>query len=240
MCTFTKCGSCEYLKKLIDQTPPNDLDDIREGLKLRLWEHFQFQEAQRLAQGRLEMDSQASTVSRTLDVLDLYLVLPVQVKWDLEFSTLQSLWPDGCIPFKRTSDHALEALLSSEGSCPELALRACEFWEIHVSIPGDVFTKGVMSNFIKVAEEAYSKHLTVTWSWPGLQAPRLMISSRVIRIDAIGMDHWAEYALGRWYPHALAHCEDCGQGPRHCWKGKHAWYRGGTQMRCSACWHDLY
>ncbi len=186
------------------------------------------------------MDSQASTVSRTLDVLDLYLVLPVQVKWDLEFSTLQSLWPDGCIPFKMTSDHALEALLSSEGSWPLLAQHACDFWEIHVGVPAEVFMKGVISNFIKVTEEAYSKHQTVTWSWPGLHAPGLVLNLQAIAIDKLSMDQWAGYALGRWYNHSWARCDICLMGPVHCWKGKHEKYLGGTQTLCSTCWHGLH
>ena len=50
---FTKCGLCEYLKVQIDKVPRGH-DDIREGYILRLGEHHHFQEAQRLAQARVE------------------------------------------------------------------------------------------------------------------------------------------------------------------------------------------
>ncbi len=49
--SFVHCGLCEYLRMLIDQTQRGPL---REAFKSRLGEHFAFQAAQRLAQGRLE------------------------------------------------------------------------------------------------------------------------------------------------------------------------------------------
>ena len=50
---FVRCGVCEYLKLLIDQTP-RDQAPLRDALRARLGAHFQFQAAQRLAQGRQE------------------------------------------------------------------------------------------------------------------------------------------------------------------------------------------
>ena len=53
VCMFTKCGLCEYLKVQIDKVP-RGLESIREGYIRRLGEHYRFQEAQRLAQARVE------------------------------------------------------------------------------------------------------------------------------------------------------------------------------------------
>ena len=50
---FTRCSVCDYLKLLIEQTP-RDEHDLREFLKDRLGQHFDFQAAQRLAHGRVE------------------------------------------------------------------------------------------------------------------------------------------------------------------------------------------
>ena len=50
---FTKCGLCEYLKVQIDKVPRGH-ESIREGLIRRFGEHHHFQEAQRLAQARVE------------------------------------------------------------------------------------------------------------------------------------------------------------------------------------------
>ena len=50
---FVKCGVCDYLKLLIDNTP-RSLPDVLETLKTRLGQHFEFQSAQRIAQGRLQ------------------------------------------------------------------------------------------------------------------------------------------------------------------------------------------
>ena len=44
---FVKCGVCDYLKLMIDK-------DLLETLKIRLGQHFEFQSAQRIAQGRLQ------------------------------------------------------------------------------------------------------------------------------------------------------------------------------------------
>ena len=35
------------------------------------------------------------------------------------------------------------------------------------------------------------------WSWPGQQAPGLVVDHKTTTIDALGMDQWALYALGR-------------------------------------------
>lgn len=59
VCMFVRCGVCEYLKLLIEQTP-RDQESLRTALRSRLGAHFQFQAAQRLAQGRLEEEAQQS------------------------------------------------------------------------------------------------------------------------------------------------------------------------------------
>ncbi len=50
---FTRCGVCEFLKDLLDTTPRNQ-DVLIRAVRARLGEHYSFQAAQRLAQGRLE------------------------------------------------------------------------------------------------------------------------------------------------------------------------------------------
>ena len=66
---FTRCGVCEYLKMLIDQTP-RGAHDLREALKARLGDHFQFQGAQRLAHGLVEEECAQSEGKKWFMLID--------------------------------------------------------------------------------------------------------------------------------------------------------------------------
>ncbi len=56
---FTRSGLCAHLKALIDQTP-RGATDLRQALRARLGDHFQFQGAPRVAHGRIEEESAQS------------------------------------------------------------------------------------------------------------------------------------------------------------------------------------
>ena len=52
---FTRCSVCEYLRLLIEQTP-REQESLRNVLRERLGQHFDFQAAQRLPHGRVEAE----------------------------------------------------------------------------------------------------------------------------------------------------------------------------------------
>ena len=69
ICKFSKCGVCEYLKWLIDQTPRTKRDVMQMYLA-RLGQHFDFQGAQRLAVARVEETCRQSGNTKWLMLID--------------------------------------------------------------------------------------------------------------------------------------------------------------------------
>ena len=69
ICKFSKCGVCEYLKWLIDQTPRTNQDVMQMYLG-RLGHHFDFQSAQRLAIARVEEICTQSNNTKWLMLID--------------------------------------------------------------------------------------------------------------------------------------------------------------------------
>ena len=69
ICKFSKCGVCEYLKWLIDQTPRTKRDVMQMYLA-RLGQHFDFQSAQRLAVARVEEICRQSGNTKWLMIID--------------------------------------------------------------------------------------------------------------------------------------------------------------------------
>lgn len=66
---FTRCSVCEYLRLLIDQTP-HDQEPLRQSLRHRLGNHFEFQAAQRLAHQRIEEECEQSEGQKWFMLID--------------------------------------------------------------------------------------------------------------------------------------------------------------------------
>ena len=88
VCSFTKCGVCEYLR-LVEQTP-RDQGKLREALLARLGAHFQFQGAQRLAQGLLEEEADQSQGRKWFMKID---------KMDQNKTVTPTIWSQLSTPF---------------------------------------------------------------------------------------------------------------------------------------------
>ena len=69
ICKISKCGSCEYLKYLIDKTPRHEKQVMQMYLG-RLGQHFEFQSAQRLLLARVEELATQSGGSKWLMLID--------------------------------------------------------------------------------------------------------------------------------------------------------------------------
>jgi hypothetical protein len=93
----TKCGLCEYLKLLVEQTP-RDQGPLRETLRTRLGQHFAFQAAQRLAQGRLEEEAQQSQGRKWFMKID---------KMDQNKTVTPTIWSQLCTPLFKDLDKRL-------------------------------------------------------------------------------------------------------------------------------------
>ena len=107
---FTKCGLCEYLKLLVEQTP-RDQGPLRETLRTRLGQHFAFQAAQRLAQGRLEEEAQQSQGRKWFMKID---------KMDQNKTVTPTIWSQLCTPlFKDLDKRLVTGLICSmwHGTC---------------------------------------------------------------------------------------------------------------------------
>jgi len=94
---FVRCGVCEYLKLLIDQTPRNQ-GALRDSLRARLGAHFQFQAAQRLAQGRLEEECAQSGATKWFMKID---------KMDQKKTVTPTVWSQLATPLFRDLDKRL-------------------------------------------------------------------------------------------------------------------------------------
>ena len=94
---FTRCGVCEYLKMLIDQTPRGAYD-LREALKARLGDHFAFQGAQRLAHGRVEEECSQSDGEKWFMLID---------KMNQNTTVCPSIWSQLSTPFFKDLDRRL-------------------------------------------------------------------------------------------------------------------------------------
>ena len=94
---FVRCGICEYLKLLIDQTPRNQ-PTLRDALRSRLGAHFQFQAAQRLAQGRLEEECAQSAGRKWFMKID---------KMDQQKTVTPTVWSQLATPLFRDVDKRL-------------------------------------------------------------------------------------------------------------------------------------
>ena len=94
---FTRCSVCDYLKLLIEQCPREE-DDLREFLKDRLGQHFDFQAAQRLAHGRLEEDAAQSAGEHWFVLID---------KMDQRKTVVPSIWSQIRTPLFKEVDKRL-------------------------------------------------------------------------------------------------------------------------------------
>ncbi len=101
---FVRCGVCEYLKLLVEQCP-REQDSLRNALKDRLGSHFQFQSAQRLAQGRLEEQCQQSGGAQWFMKID---------KMDQKKTVTPTVWSQLATPlFKDLSKRFVTGLIGS-------------------------------------------------------------------------------------------------------------------------------
>ena len=66
---FTRCSVCEYLRLLIDQAP-REQETLRQALRCRLGQHFEFQAAQRLAHNRIEEECEQSEGHKWFMLID--------------------------------------------------------------------------------------------------------------------------------------------------------------------------
>ncbi len=94
---FVRCGVCEYLKLMIEQTPRNQ-EPLRQALKDRLGSHFRFQSAQRLAQGRVEEECAQSGGSKWFMKID---------KMDQKKAVTPTVWSQLATPLFKDLDRRL-------------------------------------------------------------------------------------------------------------------------------------
>ena len=94
---FTRCSVCDYLKLLIEQTS-RDQHDLREFLKDRLGQHFDFQAAQRLAHGRVEEHAAQSAGEHWFMLID---------KMDQRKTVIPSVWSQLRTPLFKEVDKRL-------------------------------------------------------------------------------------------------------------------------------------
>ena len=101
---FIRCSVCNYLKLLIEQTP-REQHVLRESLKDRLGQHFDFQAAQRLAHGRVEEDAAQSGGSHWCMLID---------KMDQRKTVVPSVWSQLGTPlFKEVDRRLVTGLIGS-------------------------------------------------------------------------------------------------------------------------------
>ena len=101
---FTKCSVCDYLKLLIEQCPREE-HDLREFLKDRLGQHFDFQAAQRLAHGRVEEEAAQSAGEHWFVLID---------KMDQRKTVVPSIWSQLRTPlFKEVDKRLVTGLIGS-------------------------------------------------------------------------------------------------------------------------------
>ena len=89
---FTRCSVCEYLRLLIEQTP-REQESLRNVLRERLGQHFDFQAAQRLAHGRVEEECAQSGGRKWLMIID---------KMDQKKTVVPTIWSQLATPLFRT------------------------------------------------------------------------------------------------------------------------------------------
>ena len=96
---FTRCSVCDYLKLLIEQCPREE-HDLREFLKDRLGQHFDFQAAQRLAHDRVEEEAVQSSGEHWFVLID---------KMDQRKTVVPSIWSQLRTPLFKEVDKRLVA-----------------------------------------------------------------------------------------------------------------------------------
>ena len=94
---FTRCSVCDYLKLLIEQCPREE-HNLREFLKDRLGQHFDFQAAQRLAHGRVEEEAAQSAGEHWFMLID---------KMDQRKTVVPSVWSQLRTPLFKEVDKRL-------------------------------------------------------------------------------------------------------------------------------------
>ena len=94
---FTRCSVCDYLKLLIEQCPREE-HELREFLKDRLGQHFDFQAAQRLAHGRVEEEAAQSGGDHWCTLID---------KMDQRKTVVPSIWSQLGTPLFKEVDRRL-------------------------------------------------------------------------------------------------------------------------------------
>ena len=94
---FTRCSVCDYLKLIIEQCPREE-HDLREFLKDRLGQHFDFQAAQRLAHGRVEEEAVQSSGEHWFMLID---------KMDQRKTVVPSIWSQLRTPLFKEVDKRL-------------------------------------------------------------------------------------------------------------------------------------
>ena len=149
------------------------------------------------------------------------------------------LYQGGAVAFKTTYMDALAALLSSEESYPALATMDCNVHIIHMTIPSNIFMTGVLTGTIEYTKEAYSGNRTLKWSSGDYTGCDVTVTTMLV--GCMGIEQWAQIALGRWYSCRTETCQTCWSvQPKNCWAGRRADHFGGIGPRCAECWHGLY
>ena len=101
---FTRCSVCDYLKLMIEQTP-REQNALRECLKDRLGQHFDFQAAQRLAHGRVEEHASQSGGTHWCTLID---------KMDQRKTVVPTVWSQLATPlFKDVDKRLVTGLIGS-------------------------------------------------------------------------------------------------------------------------------
>ena len=121
ICKFSKCGTCEYLKWLIDRTPRSE-KALMQMFITRLGEHFNFQSAQRLCVNRIEEKCRQSGGLKWLMLID---------KMDQNCCHLPTIWEMIRTPFfkdgERMQMSVIGAWFFGTSRSPEIMIRTV--WE---------------------------------------------------------------------------------------------------------------
>lgn len=98
--SFTKCGLCEYLKKLMDSSP-RDRVGLGQTARLRLGDHYKFQSAQRLKKNALEERARRS---------DAQFWVLTQDKMDHSTTQLPTIWTQRATPLMKLGQRIVVAV----------------------------------------------------------------------------------------------------------------------------------